>query len=62
MILLAPRGPNEVLILYTHTSRGSWSARQNHVDNWKVMLNMSFRDTVCWLHFSLVIKGKANIF
>jgi hypothetical protein len=47
---------------YTRTSWGGWNTRQNHVDNWKVTLNTSFSDTVCWLHFSLVIKWKANIF
>jgi hypothetical protein len=60
MVLLALRGPDEVLILYTHTSWGSWSTRQNHVDNWKATLNMSFSDAICWLHFSLVNKEKAN--
>jgi hypothetical protein len=61
MVLLVPRGPDEVLILYTHISRGSRGTRQNRVDNWKAALNMSFSDAVCWLHFSLVVKGKANI-
>jgi hypothetical protein len=62
MILLARRGLNKLLILYTLTSRGSLDIRQNHVNNWKATINMSFSDVVCWLNFSFCDKGKAKIF